>query len=314
MYRLKSSFSYLIAALISLAALGLIWALPIADRAVSLLLLLAAVVVSSWVCGWRAGLLATAVCATASIGMQLTSEEDLMHESIRLTAFLSLSLLMLTLALLRQEAEDSLARSETKLRAILDHSRDPISVSRPGQHQFVNEAYLNLFGRQATGKPTQQSVLDVIAPDGRLEVRRRLETALERGTATEPLEVRGIRGDGKPIELKVYVSSFSEGGEAFVLVILRDITERQQALREKELLIAELRAALSKVKELRGLLPTCASCRKIRDEEGAWHDMETYICEHSEAGFSHGLCPKCAERLYPEVFGSAAEARTNSPG
>lgn len=312
MHRPKSILSYLIAALISLATLGLIWALPISDREVSLVLLLAAVVVSSWVCGWRAGLLATAVCATASVGMQLTSEEELMRESVRLTAFLSLSLLMLTLALLRQEAEDSLARSETLLRAILDHSRDPISVSHLGQHQFVNEAYVNLFGRRAANKPAGESVLDVIAPDDRAEVHLRIETALQRGTAPEPLEVRGIRGDGKTIELKVSISSFSQGGEGFVLVNFRDITNRQQALREKELLIAELRAALSKVKELRGLLPTCASCRKIRDEKGVWHDMESYICEHSEAGFSHGLCPHCAQRLYPEVFGLAAEERTNS--
>jgi hypothetical protein len=85
--------------------------------------------------------------------------------------------------------------------------------------------------------------------------------------------------------------------------MVRDITERKRALREKEMLINELREALSKVKTLGGLLPTCAGCRKIRDEDGEWHDMESYISAHSEAGFSHGLCPACAERLYPEVFG-----------
>ncbi len=312
MHRLKSSPSYLIAAFISLATLALIWALPIADREVSLVLLLTAVVVSAWLCGWRAGLLATAVCATASVCMQLTSEEELVGGSVRLTAFLSLSMLILTLALLRQEAEDSLARNETLLRAVLDHSTDPLSVSRLGQHQFVNAAYLRLFGIRDTRQPAPKPVLDVIAPDDRSTVLRQLAIATEPGAAIQPFKVRAIRGDGKPIELKIYISSFEQGGDAFVLMILRDITDRQQALREKELLIAELRTALSRVKELSGLLPTCASCRKIRDEEGAWHDMETYICEHSEAGFSHGLCPQCAERLYPEVFGSAAAARHNA--
>lgn len=118
------------ALLISLATLGLVWALPIADGQVTLVLFLTAVVVSSWMCGWRAGLLCTAVCATASVMMHISTEQDFMRESIRITAFLSLSLLILTLSVLRQDAEDSLERSENRLRAILDNSRDPISVSQ----------------------------------------------------------------------------------------------------------------------------------------------------------------------------------------
>jgi hypothetical protein len=56
---------------------------------------------------------------------------------------------------------------------------------------------------------------------------------------------------------------------------------------------------------LRGLLPICASCKKIRDDKGYWNQMETYIEAHSEADFSHGVCPECMERLYPEYAASA---------
>ncbi len=311
MHRLKSSLGYLIAAFISLSTLGLVWMLPIDDGQVSLVLLLTAVVVSAWVCGWRAGLMATAVCATSSVLMHLVLEQDLIRESVRITAFLSLSLLILTLAVLRQEAEDSLSRSETQLRAILDHSRDPISVSRRGTHQFVNRAYLKMFGHGSSKELIGKSVLAVIAPDDRRAVHRLLESGVPGTGQVEPFETRGARADGTPIDLNVYISSYQQGGEELVLVILCDITERKRALIEKEHLITELREALSKVKELRGLLPTCASCRKIRDEAGDWHDMETYICEHSEADFSHGLCPHCAKRLYPEVFGADAEERAS---
>jgi AmiR/NasT family two-component response regulator len=65
---------------------------------------------------------------------------------------------------------------------------------------------------------------------------------------------------------------------------------------------AELQEALTKVKTLSGLLPICASCKKIRDDQGYWHEVETYVRDHSEAEFSHGLCPDCIKKLYPELY------------
>jgi PAS domain S-box-containing protein len=85
------------------------------------------------------------------------------------------------------------------------------------------------------------------------------------------------------------------------MLLLRDITERRQAEADRERLIGELRQALADVKILRGLLPICASCRKVRDDRGYWKNLEQYIAEHSEAEFSHGLCPECLRRLYPEL-------------
>lgn len=63
----------------------------------------------------------------------------------------------------------------------------------------------------------------------------------------------------------------------------------------------ELRGALAKVKLLSGFLPICASCKKIRDDRGYWNQIETYIREHSEAVFSHGICPECMNTLFPEI-------------
>lgn len=59
---------------------------------------------------------------------------------------------------------------------------------------------------------------------------------------------------------------------------------------------------LHRMKHLEGILPVCASCKKIRDERGNWHRFESYISERSEADFSHGICPECAEKLYPEIY------------
>lgn len=86
------------------------------------------------------------------------------------------------------------------------------------------------------------------------------------------------------------------------LAILRDITEAKHAEQERERLIQSLQDALSQVKTLRGLLPICASCKKIRDDSGYWRQVEDYVHEHSEADFSHGICPDCMRKLYPDMF------------
>ena len=67
--------------------------------------------------------------------------------------------------------------------------------------------------------------------------------------------------------------------------------------------MAELERALSEVKKLGGLLPVCANCKKIRNDQGYWEQVEVYVRDHSEAEFSHGICPQCAKELYPEFFG-----------
>ncbi|MGA2863562.1 MAG: response regulator [Verrucomicrobiota bacterium] len=78
-----------------------------------------------------------------------------------------------------------------------------------------------------------------------------------------------------------------------------EIAERQRAQAERELLIAQLREALASVQTLSGLIPICASCKKIRDDQGFWQRVETYITEHSDAKFSHGLCPECTPKFFP---------------
>jgi len=76
---------------------------------------------------------------------------------------------------------------------------------------------------------------------------------------------------------------------------------KYRAARERERLIVDLEKALKEVKRLSGLLPICASCKKIRNDDGSWQQIEEYIHAHSEADFSHSICPECAKSLYPEL-------------
>ena len=94
----------------------------------------------------------------------------------------------------------------------------------------------------------------------------------------------------RKVELLTRVRSF--------LKLKQAVDDRKAREMEKEKLINELQEALARVKLLNGLLPICASCKKIRDDNGYWNQIEVYIRDHSEADFSHGICPECAKKLY----------------
>jgi nitrate/nitrite-specific signal transduction histidine kinase len=84
--------------------------------------------------------------------------------------------------------------------------------------------------------------------------------------------------------------------------LIEEMQERMEIEREREKLIVELRGLLAEVKTLTGMLPICCSCKKIRDDQGYWRQIETYLQDHSNAEFSHGICPECAKKLYPDFY------------
>ena len=91
-------------------------------------------------------------------------------------------------------------------------------------------------------------------------------------------------------------------GRLVRMEIATDITERKRSEEERTKLIAELQSALAEIRQLQKMLPICSSCKKIRNEEGSWQQVDVYISEHSETEFTHGICHECATRLYPKYF------------
>jgi hypothetical protein len=129
-------------------------------------------------------------------------------------------------------------------------------------------------------------------------------------------DIRGgisISTPWKPIERtvlgKIRFAAIIYSGIWFVgiagLLIFRkniqdNLSERKKTEEEKSNLIFELQNSLARVKKLGGLLPICSSCKKIRDDTGYWHQVEKYVRDHSEAEFSHSICPDCMRKLYPD--------------
>ena len=99
--------------------------------------------------------------------------------------------------------------------------------------------------------------------------------------------------------------------EAVIYSVARDITARKEAEQERERLVRELQAALAEVKTLQEILPLCSYCRKIRDDEDYWHTVESYVARHTNARFSHSICPSCyATEVAPQLLALEQEADT----
>lgn len=124
-----------------------------------------------------------------------------------------------------------------------------------------------------------------------------------KGQTVDHHESLRLRKDGEVIPVAVTRSPIknSQGKVIGISAIERDITQSKIEEQERLNLIQELSQALAKVKSLRGLLPICASCKKIRDDRGYWNQLESYLAEHTDAEFTHGICPDCHAQLRAEL-------------
>lgn len=144
--------------------------------------------------------------------------------------------------------------------------------------------------------------LSVLVPPYRPEELPAIYERIRHGSRVERFETVRLRKDGAAIDISVALSPIKDfrGEVVGVSAIESDIGERKRVEQERLELIGELTEALANVKTLRGLLPICASCKKIRDDGGYWQKVESYLSARTEAEFTHGICPECITRLYPD--------------
>lgn len=114
------------------------------------------------------------------------------------------------------------------------------------------------------------------------------------------------------VKIKMLNEHLEEKVQEKTSCLVAEIDEREKVEKERAKLISELQTALDEVKKLSGFFHVCASCKKIRDDKGYWNQLEVYISEHSEAQFSHGICPDCAKKLYPEFYDTIFSKHANN--
>ena len=204
----------------------------------------------------------------------------------------------------RKKAEKTLLTREAELRAIFENSAAGITVSDlNGKVLQTNPAYQKIFGYDPAELQTML-FSDFTHPD---DVGKHM-ASYEKLVAGEidyfNMRKRFIHKDGRVVWTQVTVSLVRNDNAKpqFVIGIVEDITARKLAEDEKERLIAELQKALDEIKILRGIIPICSHCKKIRDDQGFWNRVEIYIEQHTEALFSHGICPDCLRDHYPNIY------------
>lgn len=147
-------------------------------------------------------------------------------------------------------------------------------------------------------------LLDLTLPDSTgldslskiLEHKKNTPIIVLTGLDDEELAMMSLQKGAQDYLVKVQINS---------ILLMRSISyaiERFNISKEKEKVIEELQSALGKIKTLSGLLPICSNCKKIRNDEGYWERIENYIKDHSNAEFTHGICPDCVKKLYPELY------------
>lgn len=197
----------------------------------------------------------------------------------------------------RKKNEEELYRSREEYRGLFENAHDAILIIRPEDEQVldVNHMACELYGfsRQEFMNLSLKQISQNVER-GNEQVRTTVKNGIYKNFHTIQ-----YRKDGSEMHLEINAAVVDYQDQKAILSINRDITNRVKVRKERDRLIEDLQNALSKVDTLRGLLPICAKCKKIRKDDGYWQQIEEYVSEHSGAEFSHGLCDDCANELFP---------------
>jgi len=206
----------------------------------------------------------------------------------------------------RKQTEKIFQHERNLLRTLIDTMPELINYKDlEGRYLLNNLAHLRSIGAKCQEDALGKTMFDFHAAELAQQYYDNEMQVIQSGKAiieTEELALHKDTGEKRwHLSSKVPLKD-NQGKAASYSTISRDITERKHAEADRERLIKELQSAGSDIKTLSGLVPICANCKKIRDDKGFWTQVESYIQERSHARFSHGICPDCMKKLYPNFI------------
>ncbi|MBA4390530.1 MAG: hypothetical protein C0399_06300 [Syntrophus sp. (in: bacteria)] len=202
----------------------------------------------------------------------------------------------------RKHMEEVLSESEDKFRSLAEKSIVGVYLLQDGIFKYVNEKLAEILGYTIEEMLDKMGPQNVVFPEDLPMLEKNVHRRISGEIKSLNYEFRVTTKNKDIRNVEVFSSLTIYKGKPSIIGTFLDITGRKRAEEEREGLILKLREALSQVKALSGLLPICASCKKIRNDKGYWEQMEVYIRDHSEADFTHGICPECVQKLYPEYY------------
>ncbi len=192
--------------------------------------------------------------------------------------------------------------TEARFRALTRFSGDIISLLDAQGHLLFNSAAAERISGFSLEELAGIDTFTFIHPDDRAGVQRMFSEMLATPGASSTVQYRYRHKSGSWTWMEaIAINQLGDPVVRGVVATSRDISERKRAEEERERLLAELREALARVKTLSGLLPICAWCKNVRDDQGYWKRIETYVSQHTDASFTHGLCPSCEKEGVLEV-------------
>ena len=196
----------------------------------------------------------------------------------------------------RKQVEEKLRQREDAVRALINaNTESTLLIDIQGNILAMNDVAAERL-QIASPETVGLNIFNQLPPEVSQFRRDKIDEVLSTG---RPIQFEDQRY-GRTIQNSIF-PVFDEKGKVIELAIFGlDISEQKQLLEEKETLIKQLQHALDEIRQLSGLLPICASCKKISDDKGYWEQIETYVQKRSGVAFSHGICPDCLKNLYPE--------------
>ncbi|MDH4232970.1 MAG: PAS domain S-box protein [Nitrospirota bacterium] len=173
---------------------------------------------------------------------------------------------------------------------VLKDSRDAILVhDLQGNIMAWNEGAEELYGYNEA-EALELNIAKIVPAD---KIRKYMEVVERIASCeiVEPFETQRVSKAGKILDILLVMTCLKDDSGVIVSIATteRDITE----IKDKQ---------KAELKKLAGILPICSHCKQIRDDAGYWHEIESYLRNHAEVEFSHGICPKCAGKLYPDIY------------
>ncbi|MDH3457172.1 MAG: PAS domain S-box protein, partial [Gemmatimonadota bacterium] len=199
----------------------------------------------------------------------------------------------------------AVAQAEDRFRLAIEAS--PVAIvmtDATGKIVLVNQETQRLFGYGAA-ELLGQSV-EVLVPSELRGVHVAHRDSFTDAPGHRPMghkrDLVARHRDGTDFPVEIGLSPVKTQQGPGVLATVVDLTARVEAEAAQMKLISQLQTALNEVKTLRGFIPICANCKKVRDDAGFWQSVETYVSARTDADFSHHVCPECGPKLYPEFW------------